>query len=97
MLTYCGDEGTRTPDLLHAKQALYQLSYIPKRSDGLLLQPTSGFPAPDKRVYDLLRRRRLADNNVRDFNETRVCLITLHDELHEARRLYVSQVHKVGE
>ena len=24
-----GDEGTRTPDLLHAKQALFQLSYIP--------------------------------------------------------------------
>ena len=24
-----GDEGTRTPGLLHAKQALYQLSYIP--------------------------------------------------------------------
>ena len=27
-----GDEGTRTPDLLHAKQALYQLSYIPTKS-----------------------------------------------------------------
>ncbi len=25
-----GDEGNRTPDLLHAKQALYQLSYTPK-------------------------------------------------------------------
>ena len=25
-----GDKGSRTPDLLHAKQALYQLSYIPK-------------------------------------------------------------------
>ena len=24
-----GDEGTRTPGLLHAKQALFQLSYIP--------------------------------------------------------------------
>ncbi len=24
-----GDEGTRTPDILLAKQALYQLSYIP--------------------------------------------------------------------
>ena len=24
-----GDKGSRTPDLLHAKQALYQLSYIP--------------------------------------------------------------------
>ena len=25
-----GDEGTRTPDILLAKQALYQLSYIPR-------------------------------------------------------------------
>jgi hypothetical protein len=25
----CGDEGNRTPDLLLAKQALYQLSYAP--------------------------------------------------------------------
>ena len=25
----CGDEGTRTPDPLLAKQVLYQLSYIP--------------------------------------------------------------------
>ena len=24
-----GDEGTRTPDILLAKQALYQLSYVP--------------------------------------------------------------------
>ena len=24
-----GDEGTRTPDLLRAKQALFQLSYAP--------------------------------------------------------------------
>ena len=27
----CGEEGTRTPDLLLAKQALYQLSYSPDR------------------------------------------------------------------
>ena len=27
-----GDEETRTPDPLHAKQVLYQLSYIPKPS-----------------------------------------------------------------
>jgi hypothetical protein len=26
----CGEEGTRTPDLLLAKQALYQLSYFPQ-------------------------------------------------------------------
>src|ERR1700761_9444778 len=26
----CGEEGTRTPDLLLAKQALYQLSYSPE-------------------------------------------------------------------
>jgi hypothetical protein len=29
-----GDEETRTPDLLHAKQALYQLSYIPTPEEG---------------------------------------------------------------
>jgi hypothetical protein len=28
-----GDVGSRTPDLLHAKQALYQLSYAPKVPD----------------------------------------------------------------
>jgi hypothetical protein len=28
-LPRCGEEGTRTPDLLLAKQALYQLSYFP--------------------------------------------------------------------
>ena len=27
--TICGDEGTRTPGLLRAKEALSQLSYIP--------------------------------------------------------------------
>jgi hypothetical protein len=27
-----GDEGTRTPDILLAKQALYQLSYVPAGS-----------------------------------------------------------------
>ncbi len=26
----CGPEETRTPDLLHAMEALYQLSYRPK-------------------------------------------------------------------
>jgi hypothetical protein len=29
---WCGEEGTRTPDLLLAKQALYQLSYSPRTS-----------------------------------------------------------------
>jgi hypothetical protein len=28
--TRCGEEGNRTPDLLLAKQALYQLSYSPE-------------------------------------------------------------------
>ena len=28
-LAPCGEEGSRTPDLLLAKQALYQLSYFP--------------------------------------------------------------------
>ena len=28
----CGEEGTRTPDLLVANQALYQLSYFPSPS-----------------------------------------------------------------
>ena len=28
-MTVRGDEGTRTPDPLRAKQVLYQLSYIP--------------------------------------------------------------------
>gem|GEM_PF-6338511 len=28
-LTWGGDTGNRTPDLLLAKQALYQLSYVP--------------------------------------------------------------------
>ena len=31
-----GAEGVRTPDLLNAIQALYQLSYDPNRSDGNL-------------------------------------------------------------
>ncbi len=29
-LTWGGDTGNRTPDLLLAKQALYQLSYVPE-------------------------------------------------------------------
>ena len=29
-LLFCGDKEDRTPDLLNAIQALYQLSYIPK-------------------------------------------------------------------
>ena len=30
----CGAEGDRTPDLLHAMQALSQLSYSPKMKNG---------------------------------------------------------------
>jgi hypothetical protein len=30
LLTWGGDTGNRTPDLLLAKQALYQLSYVPE-------------------------------------------------------------------
>ena len=37
-----GDEGTRTPDILLAKQALYQLSYIPER--GLLRLVIDAWP-----------------------------------------------------
>lgn len=29
---HCGPEETRTPDLLHAMEALYQLSYRPDQS-----------------------------------------------------------------
>lgn len=28
-MVFCGDEGTRTPDFLLAKQALSRLSYVP--------------------------------------------------------------------
>lgn len=31
MVKESGDEGNRTPDLLNAIQALYQLSYVPVR------------------------------------------------------------------
>jgi hypothetical protein len=34
-----GAEGVRTPDLLNAIQALYQLSYDPIRSDGKCMVP----------------------------------------------------------
>ncbi len=33
----CGDEEIRTPDILLAKQALYQLSYVPRRSSGFAI------------------------------------------------------------
>ncbi len=33
--SWCGEEGNRTPDLLLAKQALYQLSYSPDRFTNL--------------------------------------------------------------
>jgi hypothetical protein len=32
---YGGPEGIRTPDLLHAMEALYQLRYKPKQNDSL--------------------------------------------------------------
>lgn len=32
---YCGEEGTRTPRLLLAKQALYQMSYFPSAIQAL--------------------------------------------------------------
>ena len=34
-----GDEGTRTPDILLAKQALYQLSYIPLNDAAQFFRP----------------------------------------------------------
>jgi hypothetical protein len=34
-LIFGGAKGSRTPDLLHAMQALYQLSYGPKFSGGM--------------------------------------------------------------
>ena len=43
--------GTRTPDPLHAKQVLYQLSYIPKRRPGGLYASPS---APVKRMKKAL-------------------------------------------
>ena len=39
----CGDEGTRTPDILLAKQALYQLSYVPA---GVLVRRRQGRRRP---------------------------------------------------
>jgi hypothetical protein len=38
-----GDTGNRTPDLLLAKQALYQLSYVPKGCPVALDQPEHSF------------------------------------------------------
>ena len=35
----CGARGIRTPDILLAKQALYQLSYGPARNDSLKDKP----------------------------------------------------------
>ena len=37
-----GDKGSRTPDLLNAIQALYQLSYAPKFSQSLFYSLESG-------------------------------------------------------
>jgi hypothetical protein len=39
-----GDEGTRTPDFLLAKQALYQLSYIPVLCRSLTRIGTDALP-----------------------------------------------------
>ena len=41
-----GDEETRTPDPLHAKQVLYQLSYIPAFSYSTESPPPAQPPAP---------------------------------------------------
>ena len=38
-----GDTGNRTPDLLLAKQALYQLSYVPEGRPVVLNQPGGSF------------------------------------------------------
>jgi hypothetical protein len=45
-----GDEGTRTPDILLAKQALYQLSYVPismqTNPDGTRFEPSQPCELP---------------------------------------------------
>lgn len=42
-----GDEETRTPDPLHAKQVLYQLSYIPRVTFALGGHHSTGFRMRD--------------------------------------------------
>ena len=59
-----GDEGTRTPDFLLAKQALYQLSYIPARpsafpGERVVLPQEAGAPRLSSR-----RAQRRADELV---------------------------------
>ena len=43
-----GDEETRTPDPLHAKQVLYQLSYIPRGNAQNYTQGQAALSKPDK-------------------------------------------------
>ena len=65
-LTTCGDEGTRTPGLLRAREALSQLSYIPLsvKEVGLVgLEPTAS-PLSEERSNRLSYRPLYQSNNI---------------------------------